>query len=201
MIYVIITTSLINCDYENRKNQYIRSINRIIEITKNKLNYKLVIVENNGQRKTFLDDFGLPVLYTNNNTINTNNKGIKELHDIFDCINFFNIKDDDMIVKLTGRYVVDIDSEVFKILDNNLDNIDCIIKYGWYEVPSDTMLTSCITVLIANRCKDIKKIEMPGENICLEWNWANMTTQYIDITKIHKVNKLGVLIYCNNKHV
>jgi hypothetical protein len=200
MIYVILTTSLINENYEVRKNQYIASIKRIIEISKNK-NYKVVIVENNGKRKTFLDDYNIPILYTNNNSIQTNNKGIKEIHDILDCIKFFDIKDDDMIVKLTGRYLVDIDSEVFKILDSNNPNIDCIIKYGWYDEPSDTMLTSCITGLIANRCRDIKKIEIPGENICLEWTWANMTTQYIEKDKIYKPNKLGVLMYVNNKHV
>ena len=157
--------------------------------------------KNNGKRKTFLDDYNIPILYTNNNSIQTNNKGIKEIHDILDCIKFFDIKDDDMIVKLTGRYLVDIDSEVFKILDSNNPNIDCIIKYGWYDEPSDTMLTSCITGLIANRCRDIKKIEIPGENICLEWTWANMTTQYIEKDKIYKPNKLGVLMYVNNKHV
>jgi hypothetical protein len=200
MIYVILTTSLISFDYEIRKKQYIYSINRILEITKNK-NYKIIIIENNGKRTTFLDDFGVDVFYTNNNSINTKNKGIKELHDILDCIKYYNIHDDDMIVKLTGRYIVDIDSEVFKVIDKNENDIDCVIKYGWFGEPSDTKLDDCILVLIANRCRDIKKIKMPEEDIALEWNWAKMTTEYISANRVHKVNKLGIYIYYNNKYV
>jgi hypothetical protein len=110
MIYFIITTSLIKQDYEIRKQQYINGITTLKTLTKN-INCKLCIVENNGQRKTFLDDFGIDVLYTNNNEIKTNNKGIKELKDVWDCTNHFNIQDNDFIVKITGRYILQENNE------------------------------------------------------------------------------------------
>ena len=49
-------------------------------------NYKIIIVEWDGVRRTFLDLLGYDVVYTNNNNINTRNYGIKELCDVNYCI-------------------------------------------------------------------------------------------------------------------
>jgi hypothetical protein len=78
---------------------------------------QIIIVENQlatfmENPRSFLDDFGLPVLYTKSNTINTQNKGRKEWEDVQLCINKFNIKEDDFVVKITGRYIV-IQQETF----------------------------------------------------------------------------------------
>jgi hypothetical protein len=118
MIYFIITTCLIN-NCIIRKEQYIKSIAVLKDIIYNKKieNYQIIIVENNGLRKTYLDDLGCKVYYTINNLLPTNNKGYKELQDVLDTIKTFDIKDTDFIVKMTGRYLLEYDSEFMNVLD------------------------------------------------------------------------------------
>ena len=103
-IYVVITTSLIENNYDLRYKQYIEGITQTIKVFQNIPKIKIIIVENTGKSSSFLDSFGIPVLYTNtNNTIQTNNKGIKELTDVFEVINHFNIKDEDFLIKVLLR--------------------------------------------------------------------------------------------------
>jgi hypothetical protein len=107
MIYFIVTASVFN-SCKIREEQYKNGITTLKNmIKKNNINeYKIIIVENNGERNTFLNDLDCEVFYTTNNTIPTNNKGIKELQDVVDCIEKYNINDSDFIVKMTGRYIL-----------------------------------------------------------------------------------------------
>jgi hypothetical protein len=85
MLYILVTTSIYN-SCEIRKSQYINCITKIKEVfdqLQNDIPNKIIVIENNGPRKTYLDDLGCDVYYTNNNFINTQNKGIKEIVDIF----------------------------------------------------------------------------------------------------------------------
>lgn len=106
MIWFLVTTS-----YANDNLQRMKQYEEGIECLKKSLeeykihNLRIILIENNGLRKTFFDTLG-EVFYTKNNSIETPNKGIKELKDILDCIQFYNIRDDDFIVKLTGRYKI-----------------------------------------------------------------------------------------------
>ena len=113
MIYFIVTTCVYN-DCNIRKTQYIDGITKLKEILTYLCfeNYKIIIVENNGERSTFLNTLGCEVYYTENNFMPTNNKGIKELQDILDCIGKYNINDNDFIVKMTGRYFLDENSKI-----------------------------------------------------------------------------------------
>lgn len=105
MIYIIITTCLINKygvkDDIHRQNRYTDSIRQILKLVENDLSIKPIIVENNGLRQTFLDDFKCDVIYTNNNNIpfryksksNVEYKGLIELLDIKEVINRYKIHD------------------------------------------------------------------------------------------------------------
>ena len=193
MIYFIITTSIFN-NCTIRKKQYINGINKLKQII-NKLifeNYKIIIVENNGKRDTFLNSLHDEVYYTENNLIKTSNKGLKELQDILDCIDKYNIHDNDFIVKMTGRYVLDDNSEFMNIIRNNT-MYDCVIKYGSYLKGVNYKTNDCITGLIGMSCLYVKQIEKPNENECVEWNWAKVTN-LIDDNKIYLVNNLGINI-------
>jgi len=196
MLYLLISTSLVIDNYINyRIYQYIREINNILNIfNKNIKNIKIIIIENNGNTNTFLDNFGVDVFYTNtNNILKTQNKGIKEITDILLCIDKYNIKDDDLIVKITGRYILKEDSIFIKELTNISDNIECIIRYGNYFDLSSTCKTDCITGLIAMKCKYIKQIEYINEDDCIEWEWARKS-QLIDTKNIIELRELGLLI-------
>lgn len=195
MIYFIITTSIFN-DCVIRKTQYINGINKLKKIIQdlNIENYKIIIVENNGIRNTFLNDLGCEVYYTANNFLRKNNKGYKELQDILDCIYNYNINDCDFIVKMTGRYMLNDNSEFMNIIKNiHITKYDCVIKYGSFSNPVNYKTGDCITGLIGMSCFYVKNIGKPNENECVEWKWSKIT-RLIDNEKIYIVNNLGINI-------
>jgi hypothetical protein len=205
-VWVIITTSLINYhnsngrDFETRKKEYLLGITKIIERFKD---CKIVIVENNsfkqrsfkfGLKTTFLDNFGVPVLYTKTNIIETKNYGMKELLDIRHCISHFGIQDDDFIVKVTGRYILNDDCpflEEVKKLEQT--KFDAIIRYGAYYNLPEKKDNNCISGLIGLRCKYVKEIEIPDEDTFVEWKWAKRI-QELDDSKVCVLNLLGLFI-------
>ena len=187
MIYYIVTTCIYN-DCPIRKAQYVEGIGALKAYAGNA---RIILVENNGPRPTFLDGMGCQVFYTTNNTIPTANKGIKELQDVLDCIRYFQIKDTDFIVKMTGRYVMTDPAEFLQA--GRSDRYDCVIQYGSYLAPVNYKLDDCITGLIGMRCKYVKQIERPAENECVEWKWGKVT-RLIPDEAIYKVRKLGIRI-------
>ena len=201
MIYFIVTTSLFNnCGI--RQSQYVQGITKLKQIVGNHPNASIIIVENNGERATFLDALHPEVYYTRNNSIKTGNKGIKELQDVRDCIEHYKIQDGDFIVKMTGRYILDDDSEFMDVVLNaDHLNYDSILRYGSFMKPCDYKMYDSITGLIGMTCKYVKQIVRPTEHQCVEWMWAKATELIAD-EKIHIVKQLGINIApnpdCNN---
>jgi len=195
MIYFIVTTSIFN-DCSTRKTQYITGINKLKKIIQdlNIEDYKIIIVENNGERDTFLNTLGCEVYYTNNNYLPTIEKGNKELQDVLDCIDKYTINDTDFIVKMSGRYILNDDSEFMNIIKNiQTTKYDCVIKYGPYYKPVNYKMDDCITGIIGMNCFYMKQIEKTGETGSIEWNWAKVAN-LIDDEKIYLVNTLGINI-------
>lgn len=136
MIYLIITTSINNRfgtqDDIERKERYLYAIS---ETLKN-LPYEIkpLIVENNGKRDTYLDNFyhhhrqHVKVFYTKNNSQIFKNKASNELLDINEVIERYGIEDDDIIIKLTGRYRI-LSPIFFKNIIENENNYDAFIKF------------------------------------------------------------------------
>jgi len=200
MIYFLVTCSLIDkhptpwiikIPEEYRIQEYALGIETVLNISKHIQGSKVILIENNGPRKTFLDLYkGCEVFYTNNNTINTKNKGIKELKDIKDCIEHYGIEDDDFVIKLSGRYQI-VDNSPFIQRLHNLVNVDCILRYGSFNVPSDTKVKDCITGLIGMRARYMKQIEKPHENDPVEWKWA-WVTYSMDDSRVIAMKHLGL---------
>lgn len=195
MIYFIVTTSLINDDFEIRKQEYVSGISKLINLTKNIKGSSIIIVENNGKRDTFLDFFdsrdNVKIHYTNNNSLHTKSKGIKEFNDIMDVIQFFNIQDSDFVVKITGRYILNDDSQFLNIIQNYNNNIHCIIKYGSYFKPVNYKMEDCITGLIGMMVFYIKQIDRTNETP-IEWEWAKVSLLIQDIHLCIIHDKMGL---------
>jgi hypothetical protein len=192
MIYLIITTSIINKhgikDFEHRKQRYIESIETALKLI-NKNIIKPIIVENNGERETYLDNLNCDIVYTNNNTINTHHKGVNELLDIQHVINKYNISDEDYIIKLTGRYKL-LDNTFINILLENIYNFEAFIKF--FNVATRKFhqnLDDCVLVLFAIKCKYIKKF-MYDCKLSPECEFAIMVKNTININKIYQINNL-----------
>ena len=157
MIYIIITTSINNKigikNDTHRQRKYTDSIHQLLELIKNDASIKPIIVENNGIRQTYLDDFKCDICYTNNNKFNFSHKGENELLDIKEVINQFSIQEDDIIIKITGRY---------KLLNLNFINVvkenkyDAFVKF--FNVCTKTyMHNDCVLGLFAIKCKYLTK--------------------------------------------
>lgn len=194
MIYFIVTTSIF-VDDPTRKLQYITAITKLKSLLENTVdNYKIVIVENNGNTNTFLNELGCDVLYTHSNFLPIYNKGTKELMDVFECIKRFNIQDDDFVVKMTGRYIFDDNSRFMEEI-RNLHNTkyECIVRYGSCFEAASEKTKDCTSGLVGMLCKYVKQIELPLEHECSEWKWG-AATYLIDDAKVCSLKELGIHI-------
>ena len=161
MIYLIITTSINNRygtqNANERKERYLYAINETLKVLPHEITP--IIVENNGKRETYLDNFyngvePIKVLYTDNNKQQFKSKGVNELLDIKDVISHYKIKDDDMIIKLTGRYRA-LSPKFFKDVIENENAYDAFVKF--FEVESLKFgVYDCILGCYAMRAKYIK---------------------------------------------
>lgn len=135
MIYLIITTSINNRhgsqNTNERKERYLYAIKETLK----QLPYEItpIIVENNGKRETYLDNFyhgvnKVQVVYTENNKLLFKSKGANELLDIKEVINKCNIKDNDLVIKLTGRYRA-LSPKFFEDVIANEHEYDTFVKF------------------------------------------------------------------------
>jgi hypothetical protein len=158
MIYLILTASIQDrfgkYDPLQREQQYKKAITETLRLLPAAITP--ILVENNGERPTYLDGFThqgkpIPVLYTKNNSLTYRNKGVNELLDIKTVICNFGIKPTDMIIKLTGRYYPR-STFFFEQVMQEADHYDMFIKY--YDVDRcDRDLQSCVLGCYAMRCK------------------------------------------------
>lgn len=158
MIYIIITTSINNKadvqDDIHRRKRYIDSIEQILNLTGPDVSIKPIIVENNGLRHTYLDNLNCSILYTDNNKVNCPHKGGNELLDIKNVIAQYKIQDDDIIIKLTGRYKL-LSSSFLELVKNNANNYEAFVKF--YNVCKQTYeFDDCVLGLFAVKCKYLK---------------------------------------------
>ena len=163
MIYLIITTSINNkynlINFEHRKNRYVNSINSLLSLIENDVSIKPIIVENNGLRQTYLDELKCDVVYTDNNNLSLQHKGVNELLDIQEVIRKYNIQDDDVIIKLTGRHNI-LDLTFINLVKNNIETHDAFIKF-FNVCALKYMLNDCVLGLFAIKCKYLKSYIYP----------------------------------------
>ena len=161
MIYLIITTSINNRygakDQTERQERYLYAINETLKVLPHEI--KPIIVENNGKRETYLDNFyhnqeHLKVFYTENNKQQFKSKGANELLDIKEVIDIYGIEDNDIIIKLTGRYRA-LSPKFFKEVIENENKYDAFVKfYGTCSLKFEQY--DCILGCYALRTKYIK---------------------------------------------
>jgi len=193
MIYLIITTCLNNKyglqDTDHREKLYIKSITKALEYCKG-TSIKPIIVENNGKRETFLDQFSLQcdVVYTENNMVPTRNKAQNELLDIKEIIEKYTILDDDTVIKLTGRYTMFSNIFFQLVLYTKFDaylkffNI-CLLK---------NCNDDCLLGLYAIKAKYLKTFEYEFK-LSPEMEFARYVRE--NIGSLKEVQKL-MLLYC-----
>jgi hypothetical protein len=193
MIYIIITTSINNKfgsqDTNHRKKRYIDSIEQLLQLVKNDIEIKPIIIENNGLRKTYLDMFNCDIVYSKNNKKKFKYKAANELLDIKEVINKYKIKNDDIIIKITGRYKL-LNSNFINLVKDNSNTYDAFVKF--YNVCNKTfMFDDCVLGLFAVKCKYLKDfnykfIKSP------ECEFAIHIRNNIDKNKLMEINDLNL---------
>lgn len=199
MIYLIITTSINNkigiitdLTKINRNNRYIECIKQLLELIEFDTDIKPIIVENNGLRDTYLNNFNCDIIYTNNNSYNFIHKGYNELLDIKYVINKYNIQDDDIVIKLTGRYKL-LNLDFINLIKNNKKDAYvkflnvCTKEFGY----NDSVLG-----LYAIKCKYLKSFNYNSlNNNSPETEFAEYIRKNIDKNNILEIENLN-LEYC-----
>lgn len=116
-IRVVCTTALIPDKYEERKKQYIHSLQKL-----QTMGCDFYVVESCKKGPTFLDEYCNNVCYTQSNNPSwakgKGNYGLNEVLSLTIGLQHFNFDPDDMIIKLTGRYALEKD-EFIRLVENN----------------------------------------------------------------------------------
>jgi hypothetical protein len=153
-IRLIFTTSIISPE---REALYVQSIKDTMEKISS-IPVVAYVVENNGQRETLLDSIeGVTTVYTNTNTIQAyERKGMKELIDILYVGNTYRFEDEDIVIKLTGRYTLR-SAKFFEEVYDKQGLYDCFIKC--YNVCTNQFLKDdCVLGLYGLRWKYFEDI-------------------------------------------
>lgn len=181
---VLCTSALLEANYETRKNEYISSF-KALEAMGSKP-YLVEAIAQSGP--TFLENYSDRVFYSRVNDHWLRNKGVNEARSMLAAFEHFNFKDNDMILKLTGRYLFNSDS-FLKLIENNCD-VDAFIKKDEYG----QVFTGCF----AMRCKyfkamlrqlDLEKMERSMINI--EREVANYIEKNSHLT-VMEVETVGI---------
>ena len=197
MIYMIITTSIYNKvgvkNYDHRKERYMNSIRSVLKVIENERDIKAIVVENNGYRSTYLDELGCDVVYTNSNDVDFGDyKGVNELLDIKQVMNQYKIKDEDMIIKITGRYKM-VDKSFIEVVKSNIERYDAFLKF--YNVCThEYMRNDCVLGLYGLRCKYLRpfKYNCMRSNKSPECEFAEHVRGVVDEERIMEVKHLGL---------
>lgn len=193
MIYIIITTSINNREGVkndiHRQNRYIESITQLLQLIKDDVHIKPIIVENNGLRNTYLNKLKCDICYTNNNIDFGHHKGYNELLDIKEVIRQYDIQDDDIIIKLTGRYKL-LNLNFINMVKNNIHNYDAFVKF-FNVCTKQYMFNDCVLGLFSIKCKFLKEfnyifLKSP------ECEFAEYVRNTINTNKLMEIKELDV---------
>jgi hypothetical protein len=145
---------------------------------------KVIIVENNGKRQTYLDSLG-DIHYTTSNERVFIHKGINELQDIHSVIQEYKIQDDDIVIKLTGRYHLLNDSFIKFVIENQ--EYDAFVKF--FNVCSLTFEEEdCVLGLYAMKCHKLKQFRYSGVSLQAEIEFS----RFVRTLNVYEVKELGL---------
>lgn len=177
-IFFVVTTCLLPAKFEERRREYENGIGALIrEIGRYSglgITSKILIMENNGPRETFLDGFAkkypdlIRVIYTSHNNYPTTNKGLKEILDVMFVVDDgmgvakeMGIREDALIVKMTGRYRPGEDSVFIRSIYQEYDQYDAFVRTGAFMYPAQMICErdhyDCLTGIFACRAGALKK--------------------------------------------
>jgi hypothetical protein len=184
-IKVLYTSALIPQQYAMRKNEYIHSINVL-----NNYGYSPYIVEAYQHKPpSFFEEYSNDVFYAGTHDPHIRNKGVLEALSLLAYFKKCNFNNNDMIIKLTGRYYFSDDS-FFKLIENNPDK-KAFIKLDQYG----QVFGGCYAlnyVHFKKMFEQLNVIKMENHMINLEYAVAQYIKQ-MDQEEVMYVDRIGIV--------
>ena len=182
LVKLLLTAAITDSHFEFRKEQYIKSL----EILKHYGYENPYIVEAlKKSPPTFLDTYSINVFYASSNNPLLKNHGINEAKTLLEALDYFNFAPDDMIIKLTGRHLLQSDS-FLKYVERNSE-YDLIMRINQEK-------TGVFTSLFAMKCNCLK--EMLNSIDYLKINDPIIGIEYVVADYVLKKEKEGSLKIC-----
>lgn len=138
-IKIVYTAAIIEHTlYKSRQQEYIASLKSLL-----KYGYEPYVIESCSLKgPTFFEAFTPHVFYWNDNDPSLINKGINELNSLIAGCLYYAFDDDDMIIKLTGRYHLD----TRKFLNLVEENPDIDVIYTARHQDGTGVCTGCFAM-------------------------------------------------------
>lgn len=134
-VHVIMTSAILDIDYDRRKEEYIKSIRTI-----QSYGIEPWIIEATPTTFSFFDEISNQALYPCTNDPYIRNKGVNEVMSIKASIPNLPFDDEDIVIKLTGRYWL-YDRELIDIIQSTADDYDTYACFGKHFVSHDHIFT------------------------------------------------------------
>lgn len=148
-IQMICTSALIENQFERRKLEYLSSLLQI-----RSLGFEPWVIECRNIGSSFFDDVTKQILYPQAHNDWLKNKGVNEALGIYQSVPCLPFDDEDIVIKLTGRYFLK-DSHFIKLIESTQERFDVWgIFSGKHFVSPGHLMTGCF----AMRWKHFKKM-------------------------------------------
>ena len=205
-IRLIFTTCITarHADVGEREQVYYKTIRESLK-TLADLPIELYIVENSSKRRTLLDDIsGVHLLYTDTNAIEytgsntdaqTGLKPMKEMMDILRVCDVFEFDEEDIVIKLTGRYGLQNPPTFLENLIKTQEKYDVFMKFFNICTMSHDV-NDCVLGLFAIRYKYLAEF---NPRYMLEQNsaerlFAAFVREFVPRERILDVSHLGLVL-------
>lgn len=171
-IKVLYTAALIDDQFEYRRDEYLKSL--ALLDAHGYLSRTYVVDSCAKTDRSFFEEHLEHVLYANTNDLRLRNKGGNEARALIAALNHFNFDDEEIILKLTGRYYLD--SDLFlKTIESHPD-VDVFVKFDqWGQA-----FTGCYAIrcrLLKEQLAAIDLSELEERSICIETKVAEFIHQ------------------------
>jgi hypothetical protein len=166
-IQIVYTAALIPYKFDIRKTEYIKCLE-----TLGRFGYgdQIYVVHSGGDTPlSFFEEYSDHVIHTNTNDLRLRNKGVNEAISVLKALQSFDFDDEDILVKLTGRYLLE-DDYFLKYIENHPE----CDAFARYLTPCDPPKIKIVAGCFAMRGKYFKQ--------CFRgFDFEKMETEEIDI--------------------
>lgn len=121
-VHILYVSAVIPMQFEWRKQEYLESLEKL-----KSYGYEPWIIEATNVQSTYFDGLVQHVFYPNQNDLSLNNQGVNEARSIIPILELLPFDDEDIVVKLTGRYLL-YERKFLDTLEENL-NYDAYVKW------------------------------------------------------------------------